>query len=157
VSPPTPRLRNRQPAPAPRPQCRQQTTHRNKKKRRGTLMSAARVNWGPSPLTVSGGVGAVGTQWRHHHSGVGPESPPLQAVEFLQDNTTFGGSARWEIFVPEPSLLSDTGGQPFQHHQKSAPTRFHWFSITNGRCCPRRPIDIQQGAFSVSEQHWPTR
>jgi autotransporter-associated beta strand protein len=100
-------------------------------------------NLGAKSVTVSG-VG-VGTNGAIVNSGAAQISA-LQAV-ILQDNTTFGGSGRWDIRAGTASSL-DTGGQPF-NITKVGTNQVSLVSITNIDAT-LGDIDIQQGTFAFA-------
>jgi len=100
-------------------------------------------NLGPKSVTVSG-VG-VGTNGAIINSGAAQISA-LQSV-ILQTNTTFGGTARWDIRAGTVSSL-DTGGQPF-NITKVGPSQVSLVNITNVDVA-LADIDIQQGTFALA-------
>jgi autotransporter-associated beta strand protein len=100
-------------------------------------------NLGPKSVTVSG-VG-IGTNGAIINSGAAQISA-LQSV-ILQDNTTFGGSARWDIRAGTAASL-DTGGQPF-NITKVGTNQVSLVSITNVDAA-LGDIDIQQGTFAFA-------
>jgi autotransporter-associated beta strand protein len=109
---------------------------------KGGTLDVNGQNLGPKSVTVSG-VG-VGTNGAIINSGAAQISA-LQSV-ILQDNTTFGGSGRWDIRAGTVSSL-DTGGQPF-NITKVGTNQVSLVSITNIDAA-LGDIDIQQGTFSV--------
>jgi fibronectin-binding autotransporter adhesin len=100
-------------------------------------------NLGAKSVTASG-VG-VGTNGAIINSGAAQISA-LQSVT-LQDNTTFGGSARWDIRAGTAAML-DTGGQPF-NITKVGTNQVSLVSITNIDTA-LGDIDIQQGTFAFA-------
>src|SRR4029077_5729702 len=100
-------------------------------------------NLGAKSVTVSG-VG-VGTNGAVINSG-GAQISALQAV-ILQDNPTFGGSARGDLRAGTTVASLDTGGQPF-NITKTGTNQVSLVSITNVDAA-LADIDIQQGTFSV--------
>jgi autotransporter-associated beta strand protein len=109
---------------------------------KGGTLDVNGQNLGPKSVTVSG-VG-VGTNGAIINSGAAQISA-LQSV-ILQDNTTFGGSGRWDIRAGTVSSL-DTGGQPF-NITKVGTNQVSLVSITNVDAA-LGDIDIQQGTFSL--------
>ncbi len=108
----------------------------------GATLDVNGQNLGPKSVTVSGtGVGSNGAIV---NSGAAQISA-LQAL-ILQDNTTFGGSARWDLRAGTVSSL-DTGGQPYSITKKGT-NQVSFVSITNIDAA-LADIDIQQGIFSV--------
>ena len=100
-------------------------------------------NLGLKSVTVSG-VG-VGTNGAIINSGAAQISA-LQSI-ILQDNTTFGGSARWDLRAGTTVASLDTGSQPF-NITKVGTNQVSLVSITNVDAA-LGDIDIQQGTFSV--------
>ena len=99
-------------------------------------------NLGPKSVTVSGA--GVNTNGAIINSGAAQISA-LQSV-ILQDNTTFGGSARWDIRAGTVASL-DTGGQPF-NITKVGTNQVSLVSITNVDAALGN-IEILQGTFSL--------
>jgi hypothetical protein len=108
----------------------------------GATLDVNGQNLGPKSVTVSGsGAGGNGAII---NSGAAQISA-LQSV-VLQANTTFGGSARWDLRAGTVSSL-DTGGQPFSI-TKTSSNQVSLVSITNIDAA-LADIDIQQGIFSL--------
>jgi autotransporter-associated beta strand protein len=108
----------------------------------GSTLDVNGQNLGAKSLTVSGA--GIGNNGAIINSGAAQNSA-LQWI-VLQGDTTFGGTARWDLRAGSVSTL-DTGGQPF-NITKIGTNQVSFVSITNVDAALSN-IDIQQGTFSI--------